>query len=245
MVQIFKDANELSAAAAELFVQTSKDAIAAKGSFTVALTGGSSPIKLHQLLATPAYREEVDWANVFIFWGDERWVSMEDERSNAKMAFDTLLNFVPIPSGQINPMYDAVKSPEEFAPIYEQWIREQVDEDGVFDLILLGMGDDGHTASLFPGTAVLKEETKWVDAYYLEPQQMYRITLTAPLINRAKKIVVITFGEKKTHALHEVLEGEHNPKLYPSQLLKPVNGELLFMVDEVAASQLSDSKKNH
>ena len=243
MVRIFKDSNELSAATAELFVQASKEAIAEKGSFTVALTGGSSPIKLHQLLATPAYREEIDWANVFIFWGDERWVPMEDERSNAKMAFDTLLNFVPVPSGQINPMYDAVKSPEEFAADYEQWIRDQADEDGVFDLILLGMGDDGHTASLFPGTDVLKEESKWVAAYYLAPQNMYRITLTAPLINRAKKLVVMTFGEKKTHALHEVLEGEHNPELYPSQLLKPVNGELIFMVDEVAASQLSESAK--
>lgn len=243
MVRIFKDSNELSAAAAELFVQASKEAIAEKGSFTVALTGGSSPIKLHQLLATPAYREEIDWANVFIFWGDERWVPMEDERSNAKMAFDTLLNFVPVPSGQINPMYDAVKSPEEFAADYEQWIRDQVGEDGVFDLILLGMGDDGHTASLFPGTDVLKEESKWVAAYYLAPQDMCRITLTAPLINRAKKLVVMTFGEKKTHALHEVLEGERNAELYPSQLLKPVNGELIFMVDEVAASQLSESAK--
>jgi len=242
MVRIFKDANELSAAAAELFVQASKDAIAEKGSFTVALTGGSSPIKLHQLLATPAYREEVDWANVYIFWGDERWVPLEDERSNAKMAFDTLLNFVPVPSGQIYPMYDAAKSPEEYAAIYEQLIRDVVDNDGVFDLILLGMGDDGHTASLFPGTAILKEETKWVDAYYLEPQEMYRITLTAPLINRAKKLVVMTFGEKKTHALREVLEGEHNPDLYPSQLLKPVNGELIFLTDEVAASQLSHSE---
>ncbi|CAM3909669.1 6-phosphogluconolactonase [Mucilaginibacter galii] len=243
MVQIFKDANELSAAAAKMFVQASKEAIAEKGSFTVVLTGGSSPIKLHQLLATPAYREEVDWANVYIFWGDERWVSMEDERSNAKMAFDTLLNFVPVPSGQIYPMYDAANSPEEYAVIYEQLIRDVVDNDGVFDLILLGMGDDGHTASLFPGTAILKEETKWVDAYYLEPQEMYRITLTAPLINRAKKLVVMTFGEKKTHALHEVLEGEHNPELYPSQLLKPVNGELTFMVDEVAASQLSEKRR--
>lgn len=244
MVRVFKDSNELSAAAADLFVQAAKEAIADKGTFTVALTGGSSPIKLHQLLATPAYSEAIDWANVYVFWGDERWVPMDDERSNAKMAFETLLNFVPIPSAQINPMYSADNSPEEYAAIYEQTIRNQVDRDGVFDLILLGMGDDGHTASLFPGTAVLKEENKWVAAYYLEPQQMHRITLTAPLINRAKKLVVMTFGEKKTHALHEVLEGEHNPELYPSQLLKPVNGELLFMVDEIAASQLSAATKS-
>jgi 6-phosphogluconolactonase len=240
MVRIFKDANELSSAAAEIFVQASKEAIAAKGSFTVALTGGSSPIKLHQLLATPAYSEQIDWANTYVFWGDERWVPMESDQSNAKMAFETLLNFVRIPTGQIYPMYDAVQTPEKFAGEYEQWIKDIVGPDGAFDLILLGMGDDGHTASLFPGTDVLNEQDKWVAAYYLEAQDMYRITLTAPLINRAKQLVVMTFGEKKTHALREVLEGEHNPKLYPSQLLKPVNGSLLFLTDEVAASQLSE-----
>jgi 6-phosphogluconolactonase len=240
MVRIFKDANELSFAAAEIFVQASKEAIAAKGSFTVALTGGSSPIKLHQLLATPAYSEQIDWANTYVFWGDERWVPMESDQSNAKMAFETLLNFVRIPTGQIYPMYDAVQTPEKFAGEYEQWIKDIVGPDGAFDLILLGMGDDGHTASLFPGTDVLNEQDKWVAAYYLEAQDMYRITLTVPLINLAKQLVVMTFGEKKTHALREVLEGEHNPKLYPSQLLKPVNGSLLFLTDEVAASQLSE-----
>jgi 6-phosphogluconolactonase len=240
MVRIFKDANELSSAAAEIFVQASKEAIAAKGSFTVALTGGSSPIKLHQLLATPAYNEQIDWENIYVFWGDERWVPMESEQSNAKMAFETLLNFVRIPTGQIYPMYDAMQTPEKFAGEYEHWIKDIVGPDGAFDLILLGMGDDGHTASLFPGTEVLNEQDKWVAAYYLEAQDMYRITLTAPLINRAKQLVVMTFGEKKTHALHEVLEGEYNPKLYPSQLLKPANGTLLFLTDEVAASQLSE-----
>lgn len=243
MIQIFKDANELSAAAADIFVQAAKEAIASKGSFTVALTGGSSPIKLHHLLATPAYSDQIDWANVYVFWGDERWVPMEDDRSNAKMAFETLLNFVHIPTKQIHPMYDAVQTPEAFAAEYEQWIKEQVGANGAFDLILLGMGDDGHTASLFPGTAVLGEETKWVAAYYLQAQDMYRITLTAPLINRAKQLVVMTFGEKKTHALYEVLEGERNPQLYPSQLLNPVNGKLTFLVDEIAASQLSASVK--
>ncbi len=239
MIRIFKDTNELSAAAADIFVKAAKDAIADKGSFTVALTGGSSPIKLHQLLATPAYSEQVDWENVYVFWGDERWVPLEDDKSNAKMAFETLLNFVRVPPEQIYPMYDAELKPEYFAAQYEQYIKDIVSPEGVFDLILLGMGDDGHTASLFPGTAVLNEQNKWVAAYYLDAQDMYRITLTAPLINSAKQLVVMTFGEKKTHALHEVLEGEHNPQLYPSQLLKPVNGSLLFLTDELAVSALS------
>jgi 6-phosphogluconolactonase len=238
MISIFKDAHEVSVAAADLFVQSAREAIAAKGSFTVALTGGSSPIELHRILASPAHSQQVDWANVYVFWGDERWVPMEDERSNAKMGFDTLLNFVNIPTEQINPMYDAVQTPE--AAEYEQWIRKQVGEDGAFDLIILGMGDDGHTASLFPGSDVLNEQNKWVVAYWLDAQDMYRITLTAPLINNAKKLAVVVFGDNKAHALHEVLEGDRNPHLYPSQLLNPVNGELIFLADQAAASLLKN-----
>ena len=109
------------------------------------------------------------------------------------------------------------------------------------DFILLGMGSDGHTASLFPGTAVLDEKEKWVAAYYLDAQQMYRITLTAPFLNKAKKIIVLTFGDAKADALKEVLEGDYNPSLYPSQLLKPTKGELLFLVDEKAAKYLSNN----
>jgi 6-phosphogluconolactonase len=243
MIRIFQNEDEVSSAAADVFVQAANEAIAAKGSFTVALTGGSSPKQLHYLLTTPAYSQQVDWANVYVFWGDERWVPLDDDRSNAKMAYGTLLNFVQIPSGQIYPMYNDAHTPEEFAAVYEQSIKDIVSPEGTFDLIFLGMGDDGHTASLFPGTAVLSEQTKWVDAYYLEPQSMYRITLTAPLINRAKKIVVVAFGGKKANALYEVLEGESNPAKYPSQLLKPINGDLTFMVDEAAAQKLSEAVK--
>jgi 6-phosphogluconolactonase len=243
MIRIFQNEDEVSSAAADVFVQAANEAIAAKGSFTVALTGGSSPKQLHYLLTTPAYSQQVDWANVYVFWGDERWVPLDDDRSNAKMAYGTLLNFVQIPSGQIYPMYSDAHTPEEFAAVYEQSIKDIVSPEGTFDLIFLGMGDDGHTASLFPGTAVLSEQTKWVDAYYLEPQSMYRITLTAPLINRAKKIVVVAFGEKKANALYEVLEGESNPAKYPSQLLKPINGDLTFMVDKAAAQKLSEAVK--
>jgi len=132
-------------------------------------------------------------------------------------------------------MYKDGVTPEDYAAEYEKSIRTILGEEGKFDLILLGMGDDGHTASLFPGEAVLEEQTKWVDAYYLAPQKMYRITLTAPLINKAEKIVVVAFGEKKVHALKEVTTGEYNPTLYPMQLIKPVSGELLFLVDKVAA----------
>lgn len=242
MIQIFENTQLLTEAAAALFVDTAKKAIAERGKFTVALTGGSSPIALHKLLASAAYRELIDWQKVFVFWGDERWVPFEDERSNTTMAFETLLNHVPIPKEQIYAMYSETATPVEYATQYEETIKAVVGEDGSFDLILLGMGDDGHTASLFPHTAVLHEDKKWVDAYYLEPQSMYRITLTAPLINKAKNIAVLTFGEKKTNALYEVLEGARNVEEYPSQLLNPINGTLVFLIDKVAASKLNISK---
>jgi 6-phosphogluconolactonase len=239
MLKVFKNTEEQNIAAAEIFVASAKEAIDAKGSFNVALTGGSSPVKFHKLLAESPYREQVEWAKVAIYWGDERWVPLDDDKSNAKMAEETLLSHVPIPKDQIFFMWAADVEPEDYAAEYEELLKNNLGPEGSFDLIYLGMGDDGHTASLFPGEAVLGEKDKWVDAYFLAPQDMYRITLTAPLINKAKKIAFVLYGEKKIHALHEVLEGAYNPEKYPSQLIKPVNGELEFLVDEVAASGLT------
>ncbi|WP_433830183.1 6-phosphogluconolactonase [Flavobacterium anhuiense] len=235
MIQIYNNTEEINTTAADLFVASAEKAIAAKGKFTAVLTGGSSPAGIYRLLASDAYKNKIDWSKVYIFWGDERWVPLNDDLSNAKMSYSTLLNHVPIPQENIFEMYKDGVTPEEYAATYEQSVRTVLGEEGKFDLILLGMGDDGHTASLFPGEAVLEEQTKWVDAYYLAPQKMYRITLTAPLINKAEKIVVVAFGEKKTHALKEVTTGEYNPTLYPMQLIKPVSGELLFLVDKAAA----------
>lgn len=234
MIRVFDNTSQLSAAAADLFVQTARAAVAETGRFTVALTGGSSPEQLYRLLAQPPYRDQVPWPQTYIFWGDERWVPLSDERSNAKMAFELLLNHVPVPTGQIYPMWGA-ETPETFAQQYEEQLRQHFgDTEPRFDLILLGMGDDGHTASLFPGTAVLQEKTHWVKAYYLEPQEMYRITLTAPFINQAKKLIFMTFGEKKASALYEVIKGKPNPEIYPSQLIKPKGGELIWLVDQAA-----------
>ena len=238
MLKTFKNKEDLFEEAAQLFVAAAQKNIADKGYFAVALTGGSSPIGLHKLLATEAYVSQVDWSKVFVFWGDERWVPLADERSNAKMCLETLLNHVSIPESQIFPMYSDGVEAADYAKAYEQILRNKLGAEGKIDFIFLGMGDDGHTASLFPGTAVLSEKSKWVDAYYLEPQEMYRITLTAPMINRAKEIVVITFGDKKAKALYEVFQVVRQPELYPSQLLNPVAGELTFMVDEEAAQLL-------
>ncbi len=241
MLQIFKDKDQISKAGAELFVKTAQEAVNKNGRFTVALTGGNSPVELYKLLAQSPYKEQMPWQNTFVFWGDERWVPLSDEKSNAKMAFDTFLDKVPIPKSQIYPMWEDNMEPEAFALKYEQLLQEHFKhESPQFDLIHLGMGDDGHTASLFPGTDVLHEKTRWVQAYYLEPQSMYRITLTAPLINQAKLINFLTFGSSKAPALHEVLQGDKNPEKYPSQLINPEDGEVLWFIDEQAASLLKN-----
>ena len=235
MIQIYNTTEEINVKAATIFTEAAQKAIAEKGQFTAVLTGGSSPAGIYKLLASDAYKTKIDWSKVFIFWGDERWVPLNDDLSNAKMSYATLLSHVPIPSENIFEMYQDGVTPEDYAITYEQTIRKILGEEGKFDLILLGMGDDGHTASLFPGQAVLEEQNKWVDAYYLEPQKMHRITLTAPLINKAEKIIVIAFGEKKAHALKEVTTGDYNPSMYPMQLIKPVSGQILFLVDKSAA----------
>lgn len=242
MIQVYNDTLALSKAGVELFIEAATEAVRERGRFTVALTGGSSPLHLYQLLAQSPNRERVPWGQTYIFWGDERWVPLSDERSNAKMACEALLDHVPIPKEHIYPMWED-QLPEVFALQYEEMLRDFFAAEGPsFDLILLGMGDDGHTASLFPGTEVVHEESNWVQAYYLAPQEMYRITLTAPLINLSRKIVFLTFGEKKAEALHEVLEGAYNPEKYPAQLIKPTHGEVVWLIGEAAASRLSGKK---
>lgn len=239
MIQIFDNKDQLSTAAAELFVQTARESVGQRGRFTVALTGGSSPVQLYKMLAGSPYAEQIPWTRTFVFWGDERWVPLTDERSNARMAQEALLSKVPVPKEQIYPMWAKDSEPDDFAIHYEELLKAHFqDEHPRFDLILLGMGDDGHTASLFPHTGVLRERSRWVQAYYLESQSMYRITLTAPLINQARAICFLTFGSTKAKALYEVLEGQRNPEEYPSQLIQPQVGEALWLVDESAAALL-------
>lgn len=238
MLKIFADPEELSQYAARQFSELAQEAIDRHGRFTVALTGGSSPQRLHQLLANPPYRDQIPWQKVHVFWGDERYVPLTDDRSNAKMAFDTLLHQVDVPENQIHVMTSDLP-PEVFASQYEQTIKDHFQgAPPVFDLILLGMGDDGHTASLFPETEVLHEKEKWVSSLYLPSQHMYRITLTAPLINQAAQVTMLVFGKKKADTLQQVLKGPYQPEHLPAQLIQPENGELTWLVDEEAASHL-------
>ncbi|OJZ15905.1 6-phosphogluconolactonase [Sphingobacterium sp. 40-24] len=227
-ITIFDNLDALYKEAADTFVELSKKAIQKHDKFVVALSGGSSPKAIFSLLASPEYADKIIWEKIHFFWVDERWVSLEDEKSNFKMTLEVLLNKVPVNKNQIFPMYKEGIEPENYAKEYEAQIRNVLGADGVFDFILLGMGDDGHTASLFPGEKILQEKEKWVDAYYLKPQEMFRITLTEPIINKAENILIVTFGKSKKNALNEVLNGVYNPELYPLQLIEKKAGVQLF-----------------
>lgn len=207
--------------------------------FTWVVTGGNSPKALYELLATEPYKSRIDWSKLHIFWGDERAVPFEDDRNNAKMTYEHLLNLVPVKAGQVHVMQTDIE-PDASATAYEAILKKYFSESGPsFDLVLSGMGDDGHTLSLFPGTAVIHEKKAWVDSFYLDAQSMYRITLTAPIVNRASKVAFLTFGSGKANALKEVLQGAPNVDVYPSQIIQPAYGELHWFVDEAAASLLS------
>jgi 6-phosphogluconolactonase len=240
-LHVYKDSEELSFAAAKWITDRIVETLKGKDRFTIALSGGSTPERLHKILAAAPYKDQIDWSRMHIFWGDERAVPFEDSRNNAKMAYDTLLNFVPVPAAQIHVMRTDI-SPEQSAIEYEKILHQYFGEGSAagesFDLVLLGMGDDGHTLSLFPGTAVVHEEKAWATSFFLKAQDMYRITLTKTIVNRAARVAFLTTGSKKAHALKEVLKGAYNPDLYPSQEIKPVTGELHWWVDEAAAALL-------
>ncbi len=237
-LNIYKDADELSKEAAWWIADYITMVLKKQDRFTLVLSGGSTPQKLNTILAASPYKEKIEWNKIHVFWGDERYVPFEDDRNNAKMAFETLLNHVPIPANQVHIIQTNMPA-EQSAVEYEKILQEYFGKSAkTFDLVLLGMGDDGHTLSLFPGTEKVYEEHQWVIAYFLKTQEMYRITLTASIVNRAAAIVFLVTGEGKAHALKEVIEGDYKPDLYPSQVIKPSYGEVNWFVDEAAASKL-------
>ena len=206
--------------------------------FTLVLSGGNTPKQLFTLLAKEPYKIMIPWGRIHFFWGDERAVPFEDERNNAKMAYDTLLNTVGIPAENIHVMRTDIP-PEQSAAEYEKILREYFKEgETTFDLVLLGMGDDGHTLSLFPGTPVVHEEKAWVTSFFLKAQDMYRITLTAPVVNQSACVIFMATGTGKSLTLKSVIEGTFNPDKFPSQIIRPEDGELHWFVDEAAAGAL-------
>jgi len=241
-LHIYKDNDELSLETTKWIVDYIAETLKKQNRFTLVLSGGSTPHKLNTLLAASPFKEKVDWSKLHIFWGDERFVPFEDERNNAKMAFDTLLNRVPIPASQIHVMRTKDIIPEvaasEYEKILHKYFPETVPASSTFDLILLGMGDDGHTLSLFPGMHTMHEENKWATSLFLKQQDMFRITLTTPVVNRSARIAFLVSGAGKAAALQQVIDGDFKPDSYPSQMIKPVNGELHWFVDKAAAANL-------
>jgi 6-phosphogluconolactonase len=240
-LEVFKDADHLTRGLAEWITSLIEETLTRKNSFSFVLSGGNTPKKLNLLLASSPFKERIDWKKIHVFWGDERAVPFEDERNNARMAFDTLLDKVEVPRNQIHVM-DTSLPPEATAAKYQELLFEFFGTDTLpsqtFDLVLLGMGDDGHTLSLFPGTPVIHEEKLWVSSFFLKTQDMHRITLTKNIVNHADHIVFMISGNEKASALQAVLEGEKNPNQYPSQVIIPTQGELHFFIDEAAGSKL-------
>jgi 6-phosphogluconolactonase len=233
---------DLFQAAAEELLRIATDAVAKRGRFTIALSGGSTPKNLYTLIAANA-SATLPWAQMFFFWGDERHVPPEDADSNYRMAKEALLSKVPIAPGNVFPVPAEMQDAAAAADAYEQTVRKffglAPGEFPRFDLILLGMGPDGHTASLFPETAALQEKSRLVVANWVEKLKASRITFTLPVLNAARCVAFLVSGEDKAAVLHEVLEGSAPPEKYPSKLVKPTNGKLIWFVDRAAASQLS------
>ena len=233
---------ELFAAAAEEVVRAAEEAVAARGRFTIALSGGSTPKSLFNLLATNA-RSTLPWDRMFFFWGDERHVPPTDPDSNYRMADEAMLSKIPVAAGNVfrivaeNP--DAAAAAEAYEQTLRKFFQLGPGEFPRFDLILLGIGPDGHTASLFPGTAALQEKSRLVVANWVEKLKTSRITLTLPVLNAGRCVAFLVSGTDKADALKAVLEGDAPGEQYPSKLVKPSDGKLIWLVDRAAASGLS------
>ena len=240
-VVIADDAAGVARNAADLFVHICHRA-APGGRCAVALSGGSTPKALHELLASPPYREQIEWARVHFYWGDERYVAPDDPESNFRMARETLLDRVPLREAQIHRIHTEMDDPDAAALLYEDELRQEfglrAGQVPRFDLILLGIGPDGHTASLFPHTAALTVTDRLVVANYVPKLATWRITFTVPVINNAANVAFLVAGHDKADALARVLEGPRDPAEYPSQLVAPRDGDLSWYVDRTAAAQL-------
>ncbi len=245
-IRIYKDAEALSAEAAEEFIRCATQSIAARGRFAVALAGGETPRSLYSLLASPDKRDRVDWARTHVFWGDERCVSPTSEDSNYRMAHDALLSKVSTPPQNIHRIEAERADVDTAARDYETQLQTffgLTEGDAPrFDLILLGMGRDGHTASLFPGSDALEERHRLAVATQNAEQQMRRITLTLPVLNNARGCVFLVSGKDKAETLREVLQPQtvNSAATLPAQLVKPERGRLLWLVDEAAACLLEN-----
>ena len=249
-VVVLPGVDALMEAAAERVVNRAAAAIGASGRFSIALSGGSTPKGLYELLATPRYARRIDWSHVHVFWGDERCVPPDDPASNYRMTREALLDHVPVVPSNVHRIRGD-DPPAAAAAAYEEELRRVFSTpDGppretpgaCFDLILLGMGDNGHTASLFPGLTAVRESKRWVVAEYVPEVSMWRVTLTPPVINAAADVVFLVSGPGKAPMLHRVLEGPHKPDPLPAQAIEP-RGGATWLVDVAAAAGLREATR--
>jgi 6-phosphogluconolactonase len=241
-LKICGDADELTQAAAEEIASSAEAAIASQGRFTIALSGGSTPRPVYRRLAEEPCRGRIHWDRVHVFWGDERHVPPDHPDSNFGMAHDELLSKVPLPPDNIHRVRAEKPDAERAAHEYEWTLRSafNIDEGQVprFDLVLMGLGPDGHTASLFPGSDALRERTRLVVAPWVSAQSSFRITMTLPVFNRAACALFVVSGEEKAEALRSVFEGDLQPDRFPAQGVRPDEGRLLWFGDRAAARLL-------
>jgi|ERR1700680_2322269 len=238
-IRIFKTSNELFVGAVADFAKLAADAVQKRGRFCAALSGGSTPKGMYSLLA--ASSTPIPWERVYFFWGDERYVPPTDPESNYRMAYEAMLSRVPVPPQNIFRIPSEEKDPELAAQQYEQTLIKffglNSGEFPRFDLVLLGLGPDGHAASLFPDSTALKEASRLVVANWVEKFKTHRITMTLPVLNNAAVVEFLVSGKEKAGIVHQVLDDDGNQ--YPSQMIRPRNGRLVWLLDQAAASELS------
>jgi 6-phosphogluconolactonase len=237
MIEIFANAPELARGAAEYFVARSGEAVAQKGFFTVALSGGSTPKILFELLANPdePFHAQLPWSRIHFFWSDERHVPPDHPDSNYRMAQEAMLLHVPVPESNVHRVHGENPNAADAAAEYEQTLLQLTKQTlPQLDLILLGLGTDGHTASIFPGSEVLQETKRLVAAPWVEKLNTYRITMTLPLLNNGVSVLFLVSGDEKAEIVKKVLAG---PKLFPAQYVQPTQGQLLWMLDKAAADE--------
>ena len=239
-IAIYPDIHTLSQQAAEYVVRIANEAIADHGRFTIALTGGTTPGDTYRLLGSEPFRSQIDWHLVHIFWGDERCVPLDSSESNYYLAQNVLLNSIAIPEVQVHRMPADQSDREAASQAYIAVMQHTFGTNGVpsFDLIHLGMGPEAHTASLFPHQASLHEEQRLVMPVSVPKPPPDRLTFTPPLLNAARNVLFLVTGSDKADALKAVLEGDYQPDEYPAQIVRPTNGEVVWMVDKAVAQHL-------
>jgi 6-phosphogluconolactonase len=238
-VVILPDLETLSYKAVALIRERSKECIASRGKFVIALSGGSTPRELYGLLGGFPLRDQVDWSRVHFFWSDERCVPKDDEASNFRMAAEALFSKISVPEGNIHRI-KGEKEPEEGAREYEEEIRDffRTSRYPSFDLFLLGVGEDGHTASLFPGAETLRETERLSLPVYMKGAVLKRITLSLPVLNAAHHILFLVSGRSKAAVVGKILGGKEDREKYPAGLVQPPHGRVTWLIDKEAASQL-------